>query len=393
MTLTHTTAAYGRHMTLRSRAFDLGLAACVGVLGQLEVWVGLGASNRQEPLWVQSALYAITSALLVFRRDRPLLVLGAIVAVSSVSFLAVGSPEGNGVVLAPMIAAYTVARYRPLRPALVGLLLIVVLSVLWAVMDPLNTTSGETVLALVWSAPGIIAWMLGALVRTAVLNAEQRRINVAQRASQQVVEERLRIARELPDGIGHSVSVMTLQSSAVRRRLLPSQVAERTALETVEGVGRQTLSEMRRMVNVLRGDEGTALLPQPGLGELEDLVDDFRAAGLPVTLDLTGDVAALPPGQDLVAYRIVQEALTNSLKHAQGATGALVRVKVAPTAVEIHVRDDGDPTPGNGSDEGAPGIGLLGMRERVAVYGGSMRAGPCERGGFEVEASLPLESP
>lgn len=265
------------------------------------------------------------------------------------------------------------------------------LTVAWALLDPMNASLSESLMALVWTAPAIIAWLLGALVRTARLNVEQRRINAAQRESQQVVEERNRIARELHDVVGHSLSVMTVQTSAVRRRLLPEQATERAALETVEAVGRQTLAEMRRMVSVLRSDEGVELLPQPGLGELDRLADQFRAAGLPVVLEVTGDPGDLAPGQDLVAYRIVQEGLTNALRHAREATRAIVSVDVQPGSVDIRVRDDGRPSHRPPSESSA-GVGLLGMRERVAVYGGSLRAGPSDQGGFELAASLPLES-
>ena len=173
---------------------------------------------------------------------------------------------------------------------------------------------------MVWLTPSIIAWLLGALVRVTRLNAEQRRVNREQRASQAVAEERNRIARELHDVIGHSVSVMTVQASAVRRRLTPEQAVERQALETVETVGREALAEMRRMVGVLRqsGDwPPTGLEPTPGLDQVDQLAEKFRTAGLPVALSVTGVARDLAPGLDLTAYRLVQEGLTNTLRHAR----------------------------------------------------------------------------
>jgi signal transduction histidine kinase len=242
---------YRRDVSRRNWAFDIALAAAVGVLGQLEVWWGIGSTHRQGPLWVQSLLYAVTALLLVGRRVRPLACLTAMVVVSVVEFVVVGSPEGFAVSVALLIATYTVGNRLEWRRSWIGLALGVVVWVTWAVFDPMNTTFAEGLSSLVWLAPSIVAWLLGALVRVTRLNAEQRRVNREQRASQAVAEERNRIARELHDVIGHSVSVMTVQASAVRRRLTPEQAVERQALETVETVGREALAEMRRMVGVL----------------------------------------------------------------------------------------------------------------------------------------------
>ena len=154
--------------------------------------------------------------------------------------------------LAPLIATYTVGSLLAWRRAFIALALSVLVWVSWAFLDPMNAGPADFFGALVWLAPGIIAWLIGSLVRATRLNAEQRRLNREQRAAQAVAEERNRIARELHDVIGHSVSVMTVQASAVRRRLAAEQVVERRALETVEATGREALAEMRRMVGVLR---------------------------------------------------------------------------------------------------------------------------------------------
>ena len=284
-------------MSRRNWAFDIALAAVVGVLGQLEVWWGIGSTHRQGPLWVQSLLYAVTALLLVGRRVRPLACLTAMVVVSIVEFVAVGSPEGFGVSVALLIATYTVGNRLEWRRSWFALALAVVVWVTWAVFDPMNTTFAEGLSSLVWLTPSIIAWLLGALVRVTRLNAEQRRVNREQRASQAVAEERNRIARELHDVIGHSVSVMTVQASAVRRRLTPEQAVERQALETVETVGREALAEMRRMVGVLRqSGDGTELEPTPGLDQVDELAEKFRTAGLPVALSVTGVARDLAPG-------------------------------------------------------------------------------------------------
>jgi signal transduction histidine kinase len=213
----------------RNWAFDITLAATVGLLGQLEAWWGIGSTHRQGPLWVQSLLYAVTALLLVWRRMRPLACLSAIVVVSVVEFATVGSPEGYAVCVAPLIATYTVGSRLERRRSWTGLVLSVVIWVAWAVFDPMNHDLAERVSSLVWLTPAIIAWLLGALARAGRVNAEQRSLNREQRASRAVAEERSRIARELHDVIGHSVSVMTVQASAVRRRLTQEQAVERQA--------------------------------------------------------------------------------------------------------------------------------------------------------------------
>jgi signal transduction histidine kinase len=194
------------------------------------------------------------------------------------------------------------------------------------------------------------------------------------------------IARELHDVVGHSVSVMTVQASAVRRLLRPEQEREREALLMVERTGREALAEMRRMVGVLRRpEEGPALAPQPSLEHVERLVEQARKAGLSVELRVEGDRQPLPAGVDLTAYRLVQEGLTNALKHAR-AERAQVVVRYGDGDLEVTVSDDGR---GAGSGDGG-GHGLVGMRERVTVYGGELEAGPQAEGGYRLRAKLPV---
>ena len=180
---------------------------------------------------------------------------------------------------------------------------------------------------------------------------------------------------------------MTVQASAVRRLLTPEQEREREALLVVEQTGREALAEMRRLVGVLRTpEEAPALVPQPSLEHVKKLVEQTREAGLPTQLNVEGEASALPAGIDLTAYRLVQEGLTNALKHAN-ATQAEVLVRYEPDAVELVVRDNGNGS-GNG---GGSGHGLVGMRERVAVCGGKLEAGPTLRG-YELRARLPVTS-
>jgi signal transduction histidine kinase len=206
-----------------------------------------------------------------------------------------------------------------------------------------------------------------------------------------VAEERNRIARELHDVIGHSVSVMTVQASAVRRRLAAEQVVERRALETVEATGREALAEMRRMVGVLRQPGADPeLMPALGLDQVGRLAANFRSAGLPVSVSVSGTVRELAPGLDLTAYRLVQEGLTNALRHARNPRRAEVIIDYSEDRLVLAVRDDGTPIP-DAASSGDAGAGLLGMRERVAVYNGSLIARARPGGGFELQATLPLE--
>jgi signal transduction histidine kinase len=217
--------------------------------------------------------------------------------------------------------------------------------------------------------------------RARLLESEQAR--AAERA---VEEERARIARELHDVIAHSVSVMTVQAGAVRRLLQPEQERERQALETVEETGRQALAEMRRLVGLLREqDEVVDLAPQPGMKTLDILVGTVREAGLPVDLAVEGQPRELAPGVDLSAYRVVQEALTNTLKYA-GPAQAWVNVRWGAKELELVIANDGR---SDGGQNGG-GHGLVGMRERVALCGGELESGPRAGGGYIVRARLPI---
>jgi signal transduction histidine kinase len=237
-----------------------------------------------------------------------------------------------------------------------------------------------------------IAW-LGGLALGSQLARAARALERAERLDRTreaesraaVAEERARIARELHDIVGHSVSVMTVQASAVRRLLRDDQEREREALKTVEDTGREALAEMRRLVGVLRRpEEAPALVPQPILEYVGKLVEQTREAGLKTELKVEGEAATLPASIDLTAYRLVQEGLTNALKHAR-ATHAEVLVRYADESVELIVRDDG--MGGGNGDSG--GHGLVGMRERVAVCGGELHVGPRPGGGYELRARLP----
>jgi signal transduction histidine kinase len=414
-------------MGRRSVVFDTVLTAVVLAAGQAEAWTGAQATHRQGPHWAQALGYGLAAVALLIRRVRPLrcvlLVCGVLVlefavfgspegmalaviptvaaspyrarvrplrcvllvcGVLVLEFAVFGSPEGMALAVIPTVAAYTVANREDRTRALYGLAALAALGVAWLAFDPLTVTPVQYVQGSVWLSIWLIAWLLGAYLRTRRLYAAGLVRERRERELTAVAEERNRIARELHDVVGHSVSVMTVQASAVRRLMRPDQTKERAALETVEAAGREALTEMRRMVGVLRsGDAAPNLAPPPTLDQLGSLADDFRRAGLDVVVESDGEPVPLPPGLDLTAYRLVQEALTNTLRHAE-ATRVAVCVRYGKDALLIAVRDDG-----RGPNGSPAGTGLLGMRERV--YGGSLSTGAAEGGGFELRAELPLE--
>jgi signal transduction histidine kinase len=222
----------------------------------------------------------------------------------------------------------------------------------------------------------------------------RRRLNEArlevekEEAEAAIAEERARIARELHDIVAHAISVIVLQARGARRVIHAEPDEASMALDAIERTGSQALGEMRRLLGLLReGDEELAMAPQPTLGRLDELVAQVRAAGLPVELSIEGKPMELPPGVDLSAYRIVQEALTNALKHAGPAT-ARVAVRYVDTGLEVEISDDGA---GSGNGSGG-GHGLAGIRERVTIFGGDVEAGAQPEGGYAVRAWLPYAS-
>jgi signal transduction histidine kinase len=238
------------------------------------------------------------------------------------------------------------------------------------------------------TGPPLVPWdAQGQQQRGRGLDELQVKLAAARRAAAEraVAEERQRIARELHDVVAHSVSVMTVQAGAVRRLLHPEQERERLALETIEATGREALTEMRRLVGLLR-DQGAMpeFAPQPSMRAVDVLVGTVREAGLPVELAVVGAPVELPPGVDLAAYRVIQEALTNALKYA-GPASAWVTVRWKEGELEVEIANDGrSELAGDGS-----GHGLVGLRERVSLVGGSIESGPRDGGGFVVKAHLP----
>jgi signal transduction histidine kinase len=291
--------------------------------------------------------------------------------------------------VAGMIAAFLLGNLRDDTQARLGLAIVVGGAAVVIYNNPKHAP-GELVFVPVLFA---IGWLAGYALRERVAQAEQaeeraleaeRRRESAARIA--VAEERARIARELHDVVAHAVSVMVLQVGAVRHNLPRELAADSDALKDVEQAGRSALAEMRRLLGAMHDGGDADLAPQPGLDSLDALVERVGRAGLPVRLQVEGDAVPLPRAVDLSAYRIVQEGLTNSLKHAN-ASRADVTVRYGPDTVQLEVRDDGV---GAGATDGL-GHGLVGVRERVKIYGGEMNAGTAPEGGFVLCARLPLE--
>jgi signal transduction histidine kinase len=343
------------------------------------------------PLWFDLlTILAITLPLFARRRFPFGAPAAAGVAIAASSFVD-GRVIANGLI--PILVAIAgfvlLGMVRDRTQAVAGLALGLGVDAIVTHNDPLSPFSNFIFTGLVFS----VAWTIGFALSRKFLEADAAKERAAraerereERARLAVSDERARIARELHDVVGHSVSVMTVQASAARRLLRADQAKEREALLVVEQTGREALAEMRRMVGVLRRpEEGPALAPQPSLEYLEKLVEHARETGLPVELRIEGEPVQLPAGVDLTAYRLVQEGLTNALKHAR-AQHAEVLVRYTDGHVELTVSDDG---PGGGSGNKG-GHGLVGMRERISVYGGELEAGPQAGGGYRLHARLPV---
>jgi signal transduction histidine kinase len=318
-------------------------------------------------------LGVVQGLALHWRRSRPELVMVVVLAAGVGYQLIV--PE---IVLpiAGMIAIGSLAAARPPRVSLLWLAGLLGL----ASMNFFTTTVEDSVFALGIS---VGAWALGEAARN-------RRIAIEEEARRAAGDVQARIARELHDVIAHSVSVIVVQASAADDVFDTRPDQARAALRSIEQAGRDALRELRTLLS--GGAEGGSdpTQPQPGLARLDELAEPLRLGGLDVVVRREGDAAELPAGVDLSAYRIVQEALTNTLRHAR-ATRAEVTVRYGGGAVEVEVRDDGRASPAAEAN-GAPGRGLVGMRERAALLGGTLEAGPLPGGGFRVHARLPLEA-
>ncbi len=360
----------------------------------------IGTVIRTDPerpdgaqLWFEVAAVSAVVLALLARRMFPFLAPASVwVVAPALSFtdgeLIASQPA---VFLAGMYSAFLLGGLRRGQLARLGLVLVLVGAAVVVYHNPTHTSADLVGTPVVFA----VAWLAGFALRERneqaeaaeerALRAERERESAARLA---VAEERARMARELHDVVAHAVSVMVLQVGAVRHRMPPGSEGS-DALRNVEEAGRTALTEMRRMLGALRqGDDLLELAPGPGLDDLERLADDVRAAGLDVRLHRDGEPVALPRSLDLSAYRIVQEGLTNALKHS-GGRRADVTVAYAPRELRLEVRDDG---PGATAHGDGLGHGLIGIGERVKTYGGDMSAFAAASGGFVLRASLPLET-
>ena len=338
---------------------DPAVALVVGV-----VTVG-DAVHRGSLLWLTLPATIAGSLALLLRRRYPLGVLALETALAA----ALASVGRFWLVVAVVVAIWTVAWKLERRVSLwTSGISVAVLAVPSFFQSEWRHVFPQT-------AFFAAAWLWGDARRTSELERELGAVQAA-------ADERIRIARELHDVITHNVSVMVVQAAAANDVFEARPERAREALRAIEDTGRRALGELRRLLDVEGGGDGT--LPQPGLARVDELVANVRAAGLPVALEIEGRRPQLPEGVDLSAYRILQEALTNTLKHAR-ATHARVRVRYGADAVELEVTDDGV---GGSVDDG--GRGIVGMRERVALFGGRLDAGSRPEGGFAVRARMPL---
>jgi signal transduction histidine kinase len=376
---------------LRRYAFD-----AVIVLAALEIALEVAfRDDARAPTttgWFTGPAMALLVLPLLLRRRFPFAAPAAVWAVAAVlSFV-----DGRLVVfsitasVAGMAAAFLLGNLSDDTQARAGLAVVIAGSATVVYNNPDHAT-GEFLFAPVLFA---IGWLAGYALRERAAQAEEAEERAARAERERetasriaVAEERARIARELHDIVAHSLSVMVLQVGTVRRKLADVAADDRKALTDVEQTGRQALAEMRRLLGAMRrdGDE-VELAPQPGLDRLESLLAEVRRTGLRVELRVEGEPYVLAPATDLSAYRIVQEGLTNVLKHAQ-ASQAKVELHYDPRQLRIDVQDDGT---GNGATDGL-GHGLVGVGERVKIYGGEMSAARVAGGGFLLSASLPVD--
>jgi signal transduction histidine kinase len=383
---------------------DVVLAAAVTAYGLIVTFARIGdATIYHGPRMPNAILSVLVTGTLAWRRTRPLTALAWIFAVWVLTFAVVRHDLQFVAGFLVIIVLATSAAYHA-RPRVAVACLGVALAAL-AVLIPLEPQIGGRNSWIFDSAQVVLPWLAARGLRSredraAALGSQLALARADQEARQREIlrEERARIARELHDIVAHSVSVILLQVGAARMRAL-GQPGITQPLHAAEVSGRQALAELRRLLGVLSDspehgqdrDQGAAGrlpdAPQPSIAALGRLAAEVRAAGLDVDLAIGGEVRPLPPGLELSAYRIVQEALTNVLKHARAST-ARVRVRYGPDAVTIDVTDDGTAP----AASGAPvGHGLVGMRQRARVFGGTTTVGPAPGGGWQVRAELPAE--
>ena len=367
-------------------------AALVGIPLALVVLEAATTINSPRPSAVTTAVGVIGCLALFWRRTRPVEVLCVLAVTSLIPTLGLGhEPDLYASLLPSLIAIYAVAAYRPIRYlyCVAGFTVVVLGGV--AIRGPVFRTAGQTVFNVLCIAlatvVGRVMQRLRALAETASARASLLEREQDLQAREAVVAERERIARELHDVIAHDVSLMVIQAGAAQRVMddQPAQASE--ALSLIQDSGRRAVDELYLLLGMLR-DDGQGLAPQRGLAAIEDLVNEVRRSGVPVELQITGERRDLGNALEVSAYRLVQEALTNVMKHASGSN-TVVGLNYDPAQLTVRVADDGN-GPGASPATGSGGHGLLGMRERVRMFGGSFNAGHSPDGGWLITAVLPV---
>jgi signal transduction histidine kinase len=368
--------------------FDVACAAALVVLAVGEVWF-----NDAIPAKPASTVLEVGMAgAIAWRRAAPLTAC-AVVALGSAADAAIGvSPDKPAI---PMVTAvvmiYALVSYGSLRRAIVGTVILACGTIAQVVIA--HQSLGNLGFAFTFMT---VFWAIGRLVRVRTAQAVRAELQVARLEDERLeqsrriaAEERGRIARELHDVIAHSVSVMVVQSGAAQQVLRVNAEAAERSLESVQSTGRQAIAELGQLLGVLReGGAELGLAPQPTLTELPDLIGAAEAAGLSVTLETVGTARKLPPSVELTVYRVVQEALTNTRKHAGASAVAAVRLRYGSD--EVEVRDEGRADGRTASPGPVSGHGLVGMAERLTTLGGSLSAAQHASGGFRVHARIPL---
>jgi signal transduction histidine kinase len=382
-------------MALRRRLLDLAPTVALIAIGAAQLVADYHGSGYRGPRGANAAFLVAVCLPLLVRRRHPVVALAGVFVVQAVwvgayyhgSHQPPFEPFAAGVVACFALGLH--ADRRGLRAGLVVFALLVVASAI--VLAVGGSTVGNALPVLIWWSAAIGIGR-GLRERQALVELLRERSARLERDRERdmadaALEERARIARELHDVIAHAVSLMVVQASAERRLLDPDQRRTADTLETIESSGREALGELRRLLGVLRARGRERLAPQPGLDALPELLHEGRRSGHEIRLEVEGEPVRLPAGLDLTAYRIVQEGLTNARKHAPGAVVDLT-LRWRAAEVEIEVADDG---PGPPTNPNGVGHGLIGMRERASLYGGSLRTGPGAGGGFRVLARLPIE--
>jgi signal transduction histidine kinase len=374
---------------LRSLAQGHPLASDATLAGALLLFAVVHALVHGDDR-ARALLITVALALpLAWRRRNPAAVFLLLAAVAFVQWLLRVDSLGD---IALLVGLYTVAVHETRWRALAAAAILELGAVLAAVHDGgLRGFIGLSALAVASGVLGTSVRNRRALLASLEDRAARLELERDQQGQLAAAAERARIAREMHDIVAHNLTVMIALADGAIFAAARAPEKATTAMESVSETGRQALAEMRRLLGVLRDDDGgSELVPQPGVPQIDQLVEQVRAAGLPVTLEVAGDGRTLPPGAQLTVFRLVQEALTNCLKHAGASAVAAVKLRYSADAVDVEVTDNGVSWPRAADPDGR---GLDGMRERAAVYAGTVEAGPRLGGGWRVHARLTLEGP